>query len=307
MKTVSRQEILQLKFADRNSIPELEYHADGACVHLGKISPACRICFTGESGGGIQIGQECMCNCPECYYLRGREDGRNEHPDYHKDVLSDFFRTSLNDNWNPLTYAYQSAGETLLYIDKLLPFGPIFRQYERRRNIKIYHYIYTNGILIDEEMLDKFDYLKIKEIRFHCSASNFSDKVFKNMELSKSRGFTVSVEEPSMPSRRLKLLESLPVFHQIGVEHLNMVEVQLTPNNMEDLTKVYGDSARIYKDFYYHLYDEGLTYEVMREKIKHNYCFSVLDCNGLVECHRHSKNACLGMNMQTLNGMCKEF
>lgn len=305
MKTVSLQEVMELKFRDRNSIPELEYHADGACVHLGKISPACRVCFTGETGGGIQIGQECNCKCPECYYQRGRTDANNEPLHNAQEILTRFFRWGLDPNWKPRSYAYQSAGETLMYIDQLLPFAPIFNNYERIHNHKIYRYLYTNGVLLDEDMVQKVLYLGVNEIRFHCSASNFSDKVFRAMELAYQHGITVSVEEPSAPWRALKILSHLDTFQELNVKHLNMVEIQVTSHNKPDLDKFYLE-GRMYKDHFYHLYDEGLVYEVMRERIRKGHTYSVLDCNSLVENHRHMKNARLGMNMDTITGMCSE-
>ena len=196
MRIVSHEEIMRLKYADRDTVEGIERHCDGACVHLGGISPACRICFTGESGGGIQIGQECNMKCPECYYPRERSD-KWEHPDKNLDMQADFFRSSMDPKWMPLGYSYQSAGETTMYIDKMLGFSPIFRSYEKKHNINIYHTLYTNGVLIDEEMLEKLIYLHIKEIRFHCSASGFSDKVFKAMELVKNNSdITLSAANP---------------------------------------------------------------------------------------------------------------
>lgn len=306
MRTVSLQEVMLEKFANRNSIPEIEYHADGACVHIGAISPACRICFTGEKGGGIQIGQECMCNCPECYYPRDRSDKHHNPEMSSNSILVDFFKHSLDLNWLPRSYAFQSSGETLSYIDYMLQFGPLFRSYEKKTGIKIYHYLYSNGILIDEEMIDKLKFLQIQEIRFHLSASNFSEKVFRNMELAYKSGITVSVEEPSMPHRKETLLSHLKTFEELHVTHLNLVEVQITASNKPELDKLYP-TGRMYKDHFYHVYDEGMVYDIMREVVSNKYQYSVLDCNSVVENHRHKKNAILGMDMKTIDGMCSPF
>lgn len=308
MKTVSHEEIMRLKYADRDTVPDLQRHCDGACVHTGLISPACRVCFTGEAGGGIQIGQECNFKCPECYYPRDREDSW-ESPNKNLDNQADFFRNSMDPNWMPLSYSYQSAGETCLYIDKMLGFSPIFRAYEKRHGIQIYHILYTNGVLIDEEMLDKLKYLHIREIRFHVSASGFSDKVFKAMELVRDNSdITLSVEEPSMPHRRDKILEYLPVFNEMGVKHMNLVEVQLTQDNRPDIEKIYQDEGRIYKEHFYHLYDEGLVYEVMRRRYTNDYGFSVMDCNSMVESYRHGRMGhVMPITKETLEGMCAPF
>lgn len=305
METISRDYVLMKKEEDRKTIKGLERHADGACIHIGKISPGCRICFTAESGGGIQVGQECNAKCSVCYYDRDRTD-EWESPERNLDLSADFFRQTLNPKWMPLTYAYQSAGETLKYIDKLMNFGPLFRSYEKHHNINIYHYIYSNGSMITEEILDKLEWLRVKEFRFHVSATGWKDSLFRKMEMTRDRGITVSVEEPSYPIERENILKHLKTFEEVGVKHLNMVEVQMTEPNKPEIEDEYPE-GRIYKDHFYQLYDEGLCYEVMREVEAKNYSFSVLDCNSHVENHRQVKNQPLGFNMETIRGMCAPF
>lgn len=305
METISRDEVLLQKWADQQTIKNLERHAHGACIHIGPISPGCRVCFTGENGGGIQIGQECNCNCSVCYYDRDRDDSW-ESPTKDIDVLADFFHMSFNPNWLPFTYSYQSAGETLLYIDKFLKFSPLFEQYEKEHKINIYNYMYSNGMYIDDKVIEKLLYLGVREIRFHLSASGWDSDVIENMLKCRDAGITLSVEEPSYPPERQNILDHLPLFEEIGVKHLNLVEVQMTPANKEDIEKEYPE-GRIYKDHFYHLYDEGLVYEVMREVAEKGYSFSVLDCNSHVENHRQTKNQELGFDLRSIDGMCADF
>ena len=307
MITVSHEEIMRLKYADRDTVPGLERHADGACIHIGQISPACEVCFTGKGGGGIQLGMSCNVKCPECYYDRDRCDDWEGDKD--KNMLADFFRSSMDPNWIPKSFSYQSTGETLMHIEKLAPFAPLFKRVEDNHGIQIYHALYSNGLLIDEKMLETLQKMRIREIRFHVSASNFSDKVFRNMELTRdTTDITVSVEEPSMPHRREKLLAHLDTFEELGVKHFNLVEVQMTRANKPDLEKIYpGDTGRIYKEYFYQFYDEGLVYEIMRERQKRGHNYSVLDCNSMVESYRHGKFAHVGMDYSTLEGMCAPF
>lgn len=310
MITVSHEEIMRLKYDDRDSVPGLERHADGACVHLGPISPACEICFTGVLGGGIQVGQECMFDCPECYYKRDRKDMVDENPDrLIKDIMADFFRKSLDPNWLPRAYSYQSTGETLMYIDQLKQMAPIFRNIEKTRGINVYHILYTNGVLIDEAMLETLKWMQIDEIRFHLSASDFSDEAFKAMELVQADGtIKNSVEEPSMPHRREQILSYLDTFEELDVQHLNLIECQITQHNKPHLEELYpGDAGRMYKEHFYQLYDEGLVYEVMRQRQKRGHSYSVMDCNSMVESYRHGKYSHIGFNQDTLEGMCAPY
>ena len=45
----------------------------------------------------------------------------------------------------------------------MMALGPIFRSVENRQKSNIYHILYTNGVLIDEAMLEKIKFLKIRE------------------------------------------------------------------------------------------------------------------------------------------------
>lgn len=304
MKTVSRDWVFKKKYEDRQTVKELQYHADGAAVHIGQLSPGCRICFTGEQGGGIQIGNKCNRKCSVCYYDRGRDD---EFLQQQADAfLVDHFRESLKPEWKPWSVAYQSAGETLMYLDQILPVAAVLRSLEKKRGIKIYHHLYSNGELVTDKTIDKMVAMNTHEFRFHCSASKWSDKMFANMLKVKAAGITLSVEEPSYPLERDNILDHLPIFEELGVKHLNLVEIQLTADNSPDIDKEYPDGIR-YKDHLYHLYDEGLVYEVMRQVVDKGFSFSVLDCNSTVETYRQMKNQSLGFDKSTIEGMCAPF
>lgn len=285
MILVPYQEILTEKLKRQSQIRELQSHASGHCLHIGKISPGCRRCFTNEQGSGIQVGAKCMCDCPYCYYdpMRGEESRKSMD-----NRLTDFFYQSLDSNWKPTIFSYQSSGETLLYLDELEKISLILDQTASNTGINQYRYLYTNGILANEPVLKRLQDMKIHEIRFHLSASNFSESVYKNMETASKMGFAITVEEPAWPKHRKQLFDMLPRLEAIGGKHLDVVEVQLNKNNQYAVEAEYpGDSARAYKDFYYHLYDEGLVYDIMEEVIKKNYNFSVIDCSSAVERCRH--------------------
>ena len=310
LKIARYDDIMKEKFKRREQIKEIEYHAYGHCVHIGKISAACRICFTNELGGGIQVGQECMAKCPMCYYDRKRDDSREPQTSIDS-RLADFFYNSIQPNWKPLAFSYQSTGETLLYTSQLEQFAMILASVDRKHNYKMYHHLYTNGILADNDMLDRLKAMDVHEIRFHVSASNFSKSVFKNMELAAKKGFIISIEEPSWPLHKEDLFKAFKVLENCGGKHLNIVEVQVTEYNIQDISKCYPD-GRIYKDYMYHFYDEGLVYDIMEHVISKNYSFSVLDCNSGVERCRHGKfekvPAILNLgNINDLDSMCLEF
>lgn len=305
MRVVPYQEIFEEKLNRQKAIKELEYHANGHCIHVGKISPGCRKCFTGEQGSGIQVGTQCMCKCPMCYYDPER---REESQQSVNRKLADFFEQSMNPNWSPTIFSYQSTGETLMYLEQMVKFAAVLKSTSDRTGIKHYYFVYTNGILATEENLELMKQMGIHELRFHLSASNFSKKVLKNMELAGKMGFTLTLEEPSWPHHSEEIMELLPFLDSIGTKHIDMVETQITQFNKAALEKEYpGNTGRVFMDYYYHLYDEGLVYDIMEETIKRGYKFSVLDCNSGVERCRHGGDNHILFDAATINPACADF
>lgn len=312
MKVVPYQEIQSEKLKRQEKLKEMgaQLHADGHCFHIGKISPGCRGCFTQEQHSGIQVGTQCMCDCPYCYY----DPQRQEQPITEiNNMLADYFFNSLPEaNYFPTSFAFQSAGETLMYMDKLEKFAAILDKIQQKTGINQYRFLYTNGILATEDTLKRVkENLGVHEIRFHLSASNFSKSVLENMKTAKKMGFFVTVEEPAWPHHREKLFELLPFFEEIGLKHLDIVEVQISDNNFKAIEKVYPeDKWRVYKDYFYHLYDEGLVYDIMEEVINKGYSYSVIDCNSAVERCRNAKiNQPYRPRIkdETLKGMCADW
>ncbi len=311
MRVVPYQEVLKEKLDRQEKLLEkgAEKHADGHCFHLGKISPGCRRCFTSEVGAGIQIGNLCMYKCSYCYYDPERKEQPQTQID---DFLSNFFYNSLdpNNRYKGTIFAFQSSGETLIYIDQLEKFALILDQISQKTKINHYRFLYTNGVLAKGDILKRMqENLGVNEIRFHLSASNFSKEVYNNMEEAAKMGFFITVEEPSYPLHREKLFEMLPILDSVGGKHLDMVEVQISDHNYKGIGKDYPeDKWRVFKDYFYHFYDEGLVYDIMEEVIDKKYGFSVIDCNSAVErCRQAKANQPFRPRIQDLKGMCADW
>lgn len=288
MNVLDYNDVMTKKLERRKNIPEIQTDVHGHCIHIGDISYACRGCFMGGVSGGIQVGNKCMCNCPMCYYDPKRDD--TNYKQRVAQLLGDFYQM-LHDGRKAYAFSYQSSGETLSYIDDLEKFAVIFKEMEQKHSIDIYHHLYTNGILANGKMLTRLKDMEVDEIRFHISASNFSKKVVENMYLASKMGFIVSVEEPAWPHHKDALMGMLAIFNDIGIKHLNLVETQVTQFNIDNIEKAYGDDTDvgIYKDYFWHLYDNGMVYDIMEEVLRKGYKFSVLDCNSGVERCRHAK------------------
>lgn len=303
MRLVPYEEIFSEKEGRRRRIKEIEYHASGHAIHIGKISPGCRGCFSPEGSHGIQIGTQCMMKCTYCYYDPKRTEMSKEEADA---IFRRFISFLRDPKWSPIIFALQSSGETLMYMNDLQRFVDAIKAAAPEKRKNFYIYAYTNGLIADERTLPKLKEWGVREFRFHVSASNFSPVVFKNMEKAISMGFTASVELPSLPHLGEKIMDMLPKLNDLGVKHLNLIETQVTPHNREELHKMYPN-GRAYQDFFIHLYDEGLIYDVMEEVIKNRYGFSVLDCNSGVERSRHGPGKRVMFDFGSIKGMCAEW
>ena len=310
MKVVPYQEILEKKFKRQRELLAMgaELHANGHCFHYGKISFGCRDCYTGEQSINLFQGTQCMCKCPYCYYNPSQEEILLTEQQEQKEIEIQKMKLREFENYRPAIVSYCSAGETLLYLDIFERYAAELYPLIYAKNINPYTFLYTNGILCNRENLERLKGIHVDEIRFHISASNFAPQVLENMRLAKEMGFLITVEEPSYPLNHEKLFELLPFFEEIGLNHLDLIELHLTEYNKKRMEELYpGEEYLAFKDYFYHLYDNGLVYDIMEECIKKGYHFSVIDCNSGVERCRNNIDQDVLFDWKSVEGMCANW
>jgi len=307
MIEVNRDVIIAEKIERRNKL-NLEYHSDGDCIHIGKISRGCKTCFlrTPLTNFAVYTGAECNVSCGYCYYDKNRNDNNWNTFDRIKNNLADFYALTLDENCDLKEVSYNSWGETLKYPAIINEAANILKRYEEASGKKVYTHMYTNGMLANEEMLEFLKKCNVMELRFHHSASNFSKDVLENMKNAISKGFIVTVEEAALLENKQKIMDMLPIYNEIGIKHYDSVECQVTQFNKPYLDKKYPQ-GRMYRDFMWHLYDEGMSYDIIEQTLKNNYSFSVIDCNSRVECCRGDKQtSLLPLDWNKMDGACNE-
>ena len=157
-------------------------------------------------------------------------------------------------------------------------------------------------------MLERLQRIGVQEVRFHWSASGFSDEVYAHMKCAKARGMVVTVEEPAYPPNRDAIMERLPMLEELGLSHLDLIELHLTEYNWDAMQKLFpGDGYAAYKDYFYHLYDNGMTYDIMEECIRRGYHFSVIDCNSGVERCRNNLDQDVCFSWACVENMCSPW
>lgn len=283
MTMLTIQEAFQRKFERQSRIKELELHASGHCAHIGQLSPGCRRCFVPNTySRNFHLGQVCNVNCHYCF---GEQNHRDVPPadnqlEFKAKLLTQLLLAQKMDTYP--TISFTGSGEPLMNLDAIEFYMDFFRSNEDLLPVRPWYYLYTNGLLATEPAILHLKEMGFDEIRFHLGASSFAERVYRHMTIAAQHINTITVETPAWPPHRDKLFEMLPRLEAIGVKHLNLGEIQLQPQNQDAILMLVPD-AEFYQNYYIHLDDGGLVYDLMAEVVAQGYSFSVLDCNSFVK------------------------
>ncbi|MFC1846390.1 hypothetical protein ACFLYM_03110 [Chloroflexota bacterium] len=181
-------------------------------------------------------------------------------------------------------YEFTGVCEPLFYLSILEELMRFFRNVvDPFMGTKGWAKLYTNGTLLNLDNILRLKDSGFDEIRIHPGATNFSTEVYDNMKLAVKHIPTVTVETPSWPPHREKLIEMLPIIEDMGVKHLDICQVEITSTaQLKKIERALGE-IEIYQAFYPVLDDGGLVEDIMRKVLDKNYSYSVLDCNGFVK------------------------
>ena len=177
-----------------------------SCLFItGKCNAKCFYCPTSQESDGIPTSQNLHFETPESYA---------EYINYFK-----FKGVSF------------SGGEPLLFFDRTLQY---LEQIRKDCSPDIYIWMYTNGILADEEKFRKLAAAGLNEVRFDIGATNFS---LKNIAFARGIIPNITIEIPAVPEEKEKLKQLLPEMIKAGVTNLNLHQLRLTKYNAPKLLK----------------------------------------------------------------------
>lgn len=295
------QKMYQDRFKRQEKIEKLELTKDGLCAHVGKISPGCFWCLspTALSYGvlvGIDAGLPDVCNlrCSYCFKRDPTEIQSRLPLNFSHFSLSTHLKERIRnqllsakrkaENHEFTSFSFSGDGaEPLLYMPVIKAYMDFYKsELEPLLKIKAWYKLYTNGLLANKSIIDELHDLGITEIRFHIGASNFSAKVIENIRYATGVIPTITVETPAWPPHREKLMESLSLFNDIGIKHLNLIEVAVTQWNIDEIAKRHPDCEIYHSYLGLALDDKGLVYDIMNEVITNKFNYSVLDCNTFI-------------------------
>jgi len=204
----------------RQRVPDLHVEADGEIVYLGGLSPGCRACKDG-AWDCIFTTMRCNLDCEFCYSPHAIP----------KDYAGSVFGATpdeigANHARTHITGISFSGGEPFLDVQKLFDWVAYFTS----RWPEKYYWVYTNGLLADEESLHRLGELGLDEIRFNTAASGYDHPtVMRNLALASRFIPNVTVEIPAIPEHGSRLLSCLADWCALGVRFLNLHELMYEP------------------------------------------------------------------------------
>jgi pyruvate formate-lyase activating enzyme-like uncharacterized protein len=221
----------------------LREHAEFGCndtkVDCRRLSPGCQTCATG--------GWSCLfingrCNA-SCFYCPTSQDDTGDpltngipfaSPEDYAEYVALF----------GFTGASISGGEPLLTLDRTLAYIDAVR---RRCGAAVHIWMYTNGTLLTREIAEELRSAGLGEIRFDIGATGYN---LNKLQLAVGVIPTVTVEIPTVPEEEELLQHKLVEMAALGVQHLNLHQLRLTPHNSRHLasrpyTFVHGENVTV--------------------------------------------------------------
>ncbi|ACU91482.1 Radical SAM domain protein [Desulfomicrobium baculatum DSM 4028] len=211
----------------------------GTKIHHGPLSPGCRQC-SGLAWSCLFISGRCNGRCFYCPAPQNMDDPpmSGSVPFHHAQDYADYVR------FFGFGGASVSGGEPFLDFDKSLAFVQALR---RTCDPALHIWLYTNGILVTEDKLQKLAAAGLNEIRFDIGATDYDLKFARQ-----AAGIvaTVTVEIPAVPEEAGRLETLLPELTAAGVSHLNLHQLRLTPHNARhllehDYTYIHGPKVTV--------------------------------------------------------------
>lgn len=124
-----------------------------------------------------------------------------------------------------------SGGEPLLFFERTLQY---LKEIRKKCDPNIYIWMYTNGILGDEQKFRKLAEPGLNEVRFDIGATGFTlDKI----KAAKDIIPIITIEIPAVPEETEKLKQLLPEMVKLGVKNLNLHQLRLTKYNAHQFIK----------------------------------------------------------------------
>ncbi|MFW5821446.1 MAG: radical SAM protein [Bacteroidota bacterium] len=190
------------------------------------LSRGCEICGAGK-WSCLFITGKCNANCFYC----PSSQLKDEPPSTQSLTFPDPRDYAAYINRIGFKGVSFSGGEPLLFFDRTLRY---LEEIRRKCSPDLYIWMYTNGILADQEKLKKLARRGLNEVRFDIGATAFS---LDRLKIAKNIIPAVTIEIPAIPEEKEKIIRLLPEMEKAGVKNLNLHQMRLTHHNAARLLK----------------------------------------------------------------------
>jgi pyruvate formate-lyase activating enzyme-like uncharacterized protein len=238
----------------------------GTKLHSGVLSPGCQTCVAG-AWSCLFVNERCNARC---FYCPAPQDGTGvpmtngvpfPRAGEYLEYLARFGFRGVS----------ISGGEPLLTLERTLRF---IRAVKGRFGAEIHLWLYTNGVLLDRETVKQLRAAGLDEIRFNIGAVGYR---LDRVRLAVGAFEHVTVEIPAIPEDRERLEQGIAEMARIGVRHLNLHQLRLTPHNLPKLlergyTFVHGDNVTV-------LESELTALRLMQHSIDHGIDLPIHYCS----------------------------
>lgn len=237
----------------------------GTKTDVTSLSNGCMLCGEGLWSCLFINGR---CNC-DCFYCPASQDEQCkpttnavnfDSPDEYVAYLKEFGYKG----------ASISGGEPLLTPELTISYISAIK---KEFGSEMYVWMYTNGTLVTPEIIEKLKNAGLYEIRFDIGATDYD---LSKLKLAVGHIPVVTVEVPAIPEELEQMKATINELAELGVNHLNLHQLRLTPYNFEKLINrdyhyisnesvVVAESELTALKLILHTKDEGINLPV-------NYC-----------------------------------
>lgn len=196
-------------------------------IFTGSLSAGCRCCGEGK-WSCFFLTHKCTASCFFCPQSESqRENPSNAHgiifnsPQSYVSFLERFGFRGVG----------FSGGDPLADMDLLLRYIEAIR---KKLGEEIYVWVYTNGLLIDDDKMRALKDASIDEIRLDIAAAGYGTKAVGKASKYIDK---VAVEVPAIPEDERRLRGAIEKFFDVGVNYLNLHQLEVTSANYREFLK----------------------------------------------------------------------
>lgn len=198
----------------------------GTKVDCNNLSPGCRCCGAG-SWSCLFVNGRCNASCFYCPTSQD-DDGPPVTNGLTFTAPEDYAAYVAALGFSGVSI---SGGEPLMTADLTLAYLSAVR---KRCGESVHLWMYTNGILLTDDLCSRLRDAGLNEIRFDLGAVNYD---LKKLRLAAGCIPTVTVEIPAVPEDERLLQQKMVEMAEAGVNHLNLHQMRLTPYNLAPLVE----------------------------------------------------------------------